>query len=254
MIIIGSQALKYWYPNLPREPKDLDVILHDGETEKSLKLVLNYSKIEFLENPILLKWHKQTSKYLSPDMLLTLKASHIFWDINWEKHIFDIQFLNDKGHRIIKDLFYELYDFWNNYHSKNKRSDLKMTSADFFDNAVKCKYDHDFLHTLLKETPTYTKILKDGEDVDVSEEKFEKLTFDEKCSLVQEEVYVMAYERLFKREYRHAYSWMLKKFIISHAPIWEAIFIIENFKHLYKPKFNYVQQINSKLEELCKLI
>jgi len=182
-----------------------------------------------------------------PNDIYTLKASHIFWDINWSKHIFDIQWLKAKGCEIDIPLFYRLYEYWNTYHSKNKRSDLKMNGKDFFNNAVKCPYDHDYLHTLLVSEPTFMKILKDGEEVDVSEEKFNLLSFEEKLSLVREEVYVMAYERLWGRHYANAYTWMLKKFILSHAPVWEAIFIIENYTLLSKPHINYVQLINNKI-------
>lgn len=170
----------------------------------------------------------------------------MFWDINWEKHLFDIQFLKDKGCEVELDLFYRLYEFFNEYHSKNKRSDLKMTASKFFDNAVMCEYDHDWLHTLIKNPPTFTKVLI-GE-VEVSEEKFNSLSFDEKCDLVREEIYVMAWERMPKVDYRKAYSRMMKKFIISHAPIWEAIFILDNFKHLYKPNFNYFKTLENGIK------
>lgn len=242
MILIGSTAIKKLYPDFPRNPKDTDYAINERNT-------VSDKSIEYLYNPVLFS---ENIKELNGNQLLTLKASHLFWDINWDKHMFDCQFLIKKGHKIEQDLFYKLYGFWNEYHGSNKRSKLNMSSFDFFNNVVKCPYDHDWLHTLLKEYPTYKKILKDNEEVDVSEEKFNVLTFEEKKSLVVEEVMVMSFERKFHKDYRHSYSIMLKKFIISHAPIWEALWIIENYISLIKPEFDYFKLLNQKIENYGK--
>ena len=184
----------------------------------------------------------------SPDVLYTLKISHVIgWDIKWEKHMFDIQFLKKKGCLLDRNLFERLYKFWNLQNSINNRSNLDMSAKDFFNNALKTP--HDYYHTLLNPTPIYTKILKDGAEVDVSEEKFNKLTFEEKCDLVREEVMVMAYERYKNVNYMSAYSKMLKKFIINHSPLWEGLFIIENFIILHKPLFNYFKTISDKINK-----
>jgi hypothetical protein len=159
--------------------------------------------------------------------------------------MFDVQFLNKKGCKLNMDLFNDLYKFWNTIHGKDKRSNLDMTANEFFDNAVKCSYSHDWLHTLIQNPPTYTKILK-GE-VDVDEEKFNNLSFEDKCNLVREEVYIMAFERFKNLDYRIAYSKMLKKFIMNHAPIWEAIFIIENYVELHKSKINFLKHLENEI-------
>jgi hypothetical protein len=162
--------------------------------------------------------------------------------------MFDIQFLKSKGCEIDKDLFYKLYNYWEKIHGKNKRSDLNMNSSEFFNNAINTP--HDYFHTILNETPIYTKILKDNEEVDVSEEKFDILSFEDKCDLVREEVMVMAYERYNKSlDFVSAYSKMMKKFITNHAPMWEAIFIIENYITLHRPKYNYFSKISEHLNK-----
>lgn len=250
MVIIGSQAIRYWFPDFKREPKDIDVI-SDDSWEKELLLVVEGKKVETLDNPIILKYHKDFNIYLNPNMLYTLKMSHLFWDINWEKHMWDVHFLKSKNCVLDLELFYELYDYWNDYHGKNKRSDLKMSASDFFDNAIKCPVPHDDLHLLIKNPPTFTKVLV-GE-VEVGEDKFNQLSFEEKCDLVTEEVMIMAYERFQNLDYRIAYGRMLKKFILSHAPLWEAIFIIENYPLLLKPKFNYIKHINDELERIKQI-
>jgi hypothetical protein len=233
MLLIGSTAIKHHFPDFPREPKDIDY----ATTEKRD----NQKGIEYLYNPII----GDMEGIASPDILYTLKVSHIIgWDIKWDKHMFDIQFLKKKGCKIDKELFERLYNFWNSHHGLNKRSNLDMSAEDFFNNALKTPHDH--YHNLLNPVPVYTKILKDGSEVDVSEVKFNLLTNEEKYDLVREEVMVMAYERFRKtRNYMVAYTKMLTKFITTHAPIWEALFIIENYVPLHKPLFNYYKTIDN---------
>jgi hypothetical protein len=182
-LVIGSTAIKYYYPDFPRDPKDLDIV-SDRTYRKD--------NIEYLYNPVLPKY--QQSGYLSPNFMLTLKVSHLFYDINWEKHMFDVQFLIKKGCTIDMQLFNELYEFWQEYHPKNTRSNLDMSAKDFFDNAITSidGLSHDELHLLINPNPTFQKILI-GE-VLVSEDKFNDLSFEDKCNLVYEEVEIMAYE------------------------------------------------------------
>ena len=243
-MIIGSNVIKYYFPDFPREPKDYDIVAFDTYEKQDLIRIykdVKHCKVEVLINPVLVNWFKNakgsTPGYCPINELYTLKMSHVFWDINWEKHMWDIQWLKEKGCALIKPLFFELYDYWNSYHGTNKRSNLKMSSDEFFDNAVNFPIAHDDLHLELvkhpyfkNEPPTYTKILI-GE-VEVCENKFNNLTELEKFNLVFEEVAVMAIERYGNLFYKIAFNKMLKKFIISHAPIWEAIWIIENHKLL----------------------
>lgn len=235
-LIIGSTAMKYYYPDFPRIPKDLDIVSDRTYSENG---------IEYLYNPVLPKY--QESGYLLPDLLLTLKVSHLFYDIKWEKHMFDVQFLLKKGCKINMQLFEELYAFWQEYHPKNHRSNLNMSAKEFFDNAIEPVegLSHDELHLLINPNPTFQKVLI-GE-VLVSEDKFNNLSFEDKCNLVYEEVEIMAYERYRHMNHMIAYSKMLKKFIISHAPIWEALFIIENYILLHKARQNFIEKINNQL-------
>lgn len=231
-MLIGSKAIKHWFPDFNREPNDEDRIVND------IQLSGKVGNIEYLYNPIL-----PFEEICSPNNLLTLKMSHIFWEVGWEKHMWDIQFLLKKGCTYDIDLFYKLYSFWNKI-KQNKRSNLQMSANVFFTNAVNYPVSHDDLHYLLKETPTFTKVLI-GE-VEVGEDKFNLLSFEEKLSLVEEEIMVMAFERYQGLDYRVGYYKMLKKFIINHAPMWEALFIIKNFIVLSKPSFDYFTFLNNK--------
>lgn len=252
-MIIGSEAIKYWFLDFPRDPKDLDII---GDYELT---ITTDKKVERLENPILLNYYKGGSKYLPPDLLFTLKISHCFWDLengSWSKHMWDVQWLKEKGCKFIPELFYQLYDYWNIVHGKNKRSKLDMSAEEFFDNVVNFPIDHDYLHELLVKhdyfegnEPTYKKILKDGADVDVSEEKFNKLTEKEKFNLVIEEVMIMGFERYGDMYYKKAFGRMLKKFILSHCPIWEGIWIIQNHKELMTNiPFDYFTHLKQEIK------
>lgn len=245
-IIIGSTAIKHWFPDFPREPKDLDIIVNVPS------MWTKEVGVEYLENDIIymMYQHLVEDSYLTPDALYTLKISHLVgWDLNWEKHMWDVQWLKSKGCQFIPNLFYDLYDYWNTIHSKNKRSDLDMTAEEFFDNAVNFYMGHDELHYVLTEVPTFTKVLKDGKEVEVCEDKFNALSFEDKCLLVSEEVMVMAYERYQFLGFQQAYSKMLKKFILNHAPLWEASFIVQNFVELHKPKFNYFKHLENGINK-----
>ena len=226
MIIIGSHAIKHFYPDFPREPKDLDYACKQENPQ--VKIVPDNMRVEYLYNPVITKYVGEEEVYLNPDLLLTLKASHLFWDINWDKHMFDVQFLLKNGHTINRKIFYELYDFWNEYHSKNKRSDLNKSKEDFFTNAINYdEHEHDELHLLINPVPMYTMLLAEGKEVELDENKFYPMTHRQKCAVVYEETMVMAYERYKKLGYLRAYSRMLKKFIREHAPMYVALFAIE---------------------------
>ena len=149
MLIIGSTALKHHYPDFKREPKDLDIAI---PTEKGYR---NMKGIEYLYNPIIFEY--QYEGYLRPELLLSLKISHLFWNTNWEKHIFDIQFLLNKGIKYDLNLINKLIEFWKVYLPKIRRSNLVLSKEEFFTNGVNEDTEqHDYIHTILNPIPTYT--------------------------------------------------------------------------------------------------
>lgn len=246
-LIIGSSAIKYHFSNFKREPKDIDYAVDvesvDRKTEGSK---IDNKNVEYLYNPIIFKYVDANQLYATPSQILTIKMSHISWNINFKKHMFDIQFLLENGVEYDKKLYDELYNFWlelKGRKGKYRRSDLTLSSEEFFDNAIDT--DHDNLHLLLTDVPTYTKILKDGCEVEPCEMKFNNLSFTEKMSVIEEEVMVMAYERFRDKQYRIAYEMMLEKFTTGHAPIWQLLFIIFNYKKLRTPSFNYYKKIEA---------
>lgn len=250
MILIGSKAIKHWFPDFPREPKDTDYVINEYEHFDVIKT----EGVEYLKNKVLtdlIKTEFDQIKVPDPNILCTLKASHLCWDINWDKHMWDLQFLLKKGCEIDEDLFWKLYEFWNKYHGKNKRSDLKMSKDDFFTNAI--NYDtmeHDEVHKLINPIPIYTLVLKDGAEVELDENKFYSLSYEQKLDFVREEIYVMAFERYKNLKYKQAYHKMLKKFIISHAPSFSLLFILKNYVHLQRNNFNFIKHIQNELQSI----
>lgn len=238
-LIIGSTAIKHYYPDFPREPKDIDIIVlekqkRDGETE-------------YLQNPIILKYQKDG--YLKPELMTSLKVSHLLWDINWEKHMFDLQFLLYKGHNWDLNIVRELREYWHEVLPKVRRSKLEQSKEEFFTNNVNMDTnEHDYLHTLIAKIPAYTKILKDSCEVELDENKWNTLSFEEKCDVVQEEAYVMAYERWKHLNYRIGYKRQLVQNIQKHYPEFIAFFAIQNYIKLEKPKFNYLKKIENELQ------
>jgi len=234
-VIIGSTALKHYYPDFKRVPKDLDYAV-DTEIKS------NDKNIEYLYNPIIFKYLPVNYlEYCNPFILLNLKISHLFWDINWEKHMWDVQFLLNKGEYILPVVVSDFRDFWSKYLPKIHRSDLRATKDDFFTNAVnKSVNEHDLLHEKLVDYPTYKKILKEGCDVELDESKWNYLSFDEKCNVVYEETSVMAFERYNPELYwKKAFNRQLKDNIIKHFPQYIALFAIENYIKLSNPQLNY---------------
>lgn len=244
-VIIGSTAIKHHFPDFNRIPKDLDIaVLNEHEYKGK-----SNPGLEYLYNPVICKY--TNSDYLEPNLLLTLKLSHAFWNIKWEKHVFDIQFLLSKGCVYDIDILNELRQFWDNYLPKIRRSNLNMTKEDFFTNAVNENVNqHDIYHTYITDIPMYTKILKDGCEVEVSEEKFNLLSHEDKLKIITEECSVMAYER-YRNDlpYYIAYRKQLKDCLIKHFPQFVALYGLTHFKDLAKYKIDYYTLIDNGIKQ-----
>lgn len=239
-IIIGSTAMKHWFVDFNREPKDLDIVVSSSRT--------NEPGIEYHLNPHLLSI--ETEPYITPNNMLTLKVSHMFWDNNWEKHMWDIQFLLTKGAAFDYNNYKVFREYWEGVLPKIRRSDLAMTKEDFFTNSVNEDTEqHDELHYMLNTEPMFTKLLKDGCDVELDESKWHKLSYGDKCNVVYEEVIIMMLER-YNRRWQHAYVGQLKDNIIKHFPEYIALFAIFNYPNLeLLPKHYDIKPLLTKLKK-----
>lgn len=236
-VLIGSRRILQLFPDFYRQSKDIDFAFI-GETYRE-------DNTEYLNNPVLINYLKENN-LLECDLniLYTLKCSHLIRNVAWNKHYNDIKWMKRKGAKLIYSLFIDLANQWLNFFSI-KRSNLSLEDKEFFNNALKTGVDHDYLHTLIENPPTYLKVLKEGKSVEPCEIKFNLLSFDDKIKLVKEEVMVMAWERYREDPYQIAYTKMLKKFIKDHAPLFEVAFILENYDSVCKIDFNYISVIDN---------
>ena len=124
MLIVGSKALKHYYPTFPRSVNDIDLIgfkkdaqiliklldpLTIKETQHTILLknisnkthVYDTDNVEVLlaDNSESLKSYLEYDKdniYASKEVLYSLKKSHIHFPIKFRKHIHDYCFLNEE--------------------------------------------------------------------------------------------------------------------------------------------------------------
>lgn len=234
-LIIGSTALNYFYPEC-RKPHDLDLMSYTSRMERGFE---NYWFDESSE--LILELNKD-DKYIDPNLLLTLKLSHLAYDINFSKHINDTLFLKDKEHKVNKDLYDKLVKFWIKSPSHGaKWAKLDgATSKSFFEDKVTRKFNHDSLHETVShyERPLYERILKEPGKVACSEIKFNQLDYEDKIKLVKEEIYVTALERFiipldFKCSVGSSYMKSLKKLCTTMSGAgWFKFFLLDNYKNL----------------------
>lgn len=237
MILTGSRAIISHFPDFKRECKDFDYITDVIPTKKE-------KNTEYHIIPILYDLYA-SNLVLPPDVIYTLKCSHISHDIKWDKHIYDIQFLKSKGCKIDKKLFYNLYSFWNTYHKEIRRPDFNMNNSEFFSDKVERLYHHDDLHEIIKYTdsPLFNLIKIDKSKAEIDENIFSNTDFETQLKIVREESYVIALERfLIPKVISNpisAYSRALKSLITRLSPIWLVLFIVDNYTTLSKPDIEY---------------
>lgn len=245
-LITGSTALKYWFPDFPREPKDLDII-------SSEKINENTKDIEYhwLDGFQYILDRNTFSICVYPNFLYTIKVSHAAWDIYWDKTMFDIKFLQEKGFKLDNELYNILYKHWEIIHSK-KKIKVKGYSEDFFNNNVTRKMNHDEVHQLVKfynKGPIHEVIRKDKKDVACNKELWDTLSNDDKIKCCLEEIYVFALERYTNFPPKTAFNKALKHLITKSTKGWFNLFLIENFSELiYYDKSKYFIYYNKYKE------
>ena len=267
MILIGSRALKYWYPDFPlREDADWDIICKESDRY-------------LFEDLPRFEWHDQYS--LNNDMLdytttsvdaITLpngvsilvatlgelaliKRSHLWRDYQWDKHITHYNkylrqhLLDDTLSKLLlKDrvkLTKEAYPQGN--------PNLNQSNEDFFDDAVKKVYDHDYIHELAAyyDKPLYTKLKRDDSKAWCEKDLWEALSLEDKRKCVAEECFVIATERFLVRNnwdysYKGAYLTALKKVCTTLTSGWFRDFAIDNHPEIMAlfdaNKLNFIKE------------
>lgn len=247
-LIYGSTAIKYWYPDYSKIPKDLDVITN--KEFKSSKEIEYYWMKEFeylTENK---DW-----RYVDPNSLLTIKLSHLSYDINWDKHMKDVIFLKSKGCIIDLKFYKILMKWWEKVHWKSKVN-LNKINSEFFQKKITRKFDHDWLHEQVAfyDRPLHESIREDLDSPQCSEKLFAALTSKKKLECALEELYVLTLERFIFVDkplpLNFAKTKMLKQMITSTTKWWFNLFLKENFSEILKIKPNHINIIIKKLWKL----
>jgi hypothetical protein len=237
MLIIGSEALRHYFEDFDRKPKDIDIAVQD----KSKRI---NSTLEYLYNPVILKY--QQGGYLKPEYMLNLKVSHLFWNISWDKHMWDVQFLLSKGYEIDYSMCKELYNFWNGNIHRKRHINFNKSKEEFFNLPKEAGLEHDEIHRIINPEPLYLKVLQGEVKVDIN--LLDKLNYDDKFNLFKEEIYVMGFERYRNLpSYRHVQRKMIKHYIVNNAPFKGGLFVIENYIKYLGLRFDFIAFINNTI-------
>jgi len=237
-IIFGSTAIKHWFPDF-REPKDLDVI--DTELD-----YLKYPKgsNEVFNSPTLSTLAPQ--EYLGKDLLLTIKIAHLSWDIKWDKHMADVQFLLSKDCKLDRVFYHFIFNDFQNVHGK-KQVHMDVPETDFFTQSITRSIPHDELHELVKlsSEPMHKLIREDLSKPYCSESLFNQLSEDERLMCAVEEVFVIALERYSDYPIKISRYKALKQLITSMTTGWFNIYLIVNFKKIMEFPLDKLKEIRN---------
>jgi hypothetical protein len=141
-----------------------------------------------------------TSQYLSPNLLYTIKTSHMAWELKngkWWKHLKDLVFMKSKGCSIDQEVFDACYKHWETLHGNKSHISLNKATEMFFKDGVRREFDHDYLHDYFKitEKPAYQYILTTDDSPLCSYEKFCELDTQLQYYTCLEEMFVVSCER-----------------------------------------------------------
>ncbi len=251
-MIIGSTALKHWFPDLPREPADLDEWVESSEP--------NTRKRETHWHPIfgdIIRVHGNPV-YAPPNLLLTIKMSHAPWsDVHWDKTMSDIGFLQRKGAQMDWWSYRRLYSHWEQVFGA-KRAYLSKDNDAFFDDGVKRVYVHDDLHRAVAfyGSPLYEKLKPDLGKASCSADLFTALNREDQVKCIQEEAFVVALERFlipcdFAMSSYAAYRQALKLLATQMTKGFFARAILTYWLDLSpKPSYDFVSQFKSNLNHI----
>lgn len=254
-LIIGSTAARHWWPDFPRPAKDLDYFAKDPEAQG----LWSDRRGDVFWDQRMLRWmcsrQWNGSSFATPDELYTIKVSHSYWVLNngsWDKHIFDILWMQKRGCKLDQYLHDMLYECWEDKHGR-KKVNLQMEADDFFADVVNRLYDHDSIHESVAygDHARYLDVLRDGATVDIDMAKVKALPFDDKVKLYREEIAATALERIiipseYKESPGRAWKWALRRTITSLTKGWSAQFLVENLIHFVTPDSYVTRHLNNK--------
>lgn len=251
MILIGSGALAANGYNV--KVNDLDVIANEEEKWGVETFIhgghkLEFHDVNFMNNADVQRLFTAgtvtigdiTFPYANLSGLAALKRSHLWRDHFFEKHM--AQYNHFQMGEYVKNLSEEELEFMKERTRLTKEAfpqgnpRLNQSNEDFFDDAVKKLYDHDYLHELVAfgGAPVYTMMKRDVDKAWCEKDMWDVLPHEHKVQCVAEETYVIAMERFlipkdWKASYKGAYSKALKKVCTTLTSGWFRDFAIDNY-------------------------
>lgn len=210
-VLVGSRALAYWLPEFtPRENADWDFLMGDEGSVNDLDLQFPRLEVHWFNelnnydvvNEFRVKTPEFDYNVMSLEGLALMKRSHLWRAYNFDKHI-------TMYHKYLAP-----YARWDDptwckllkerikltkqaYPQRNPS--LDQTNKDFFDDAVKKVFDHDWIHELVAyyDRPLFERLKYDDKFDKAWCEKdlWEQFTPEDKNRCVAEEAHVIACER-----------------------------------------------------------
>ncbi len=129
-LIFGSQAARFWFPDFPRNPADLDIMSKEPKMSKDVQHYWWPTFEEIIDR-------NKDEKYLDPEFLLVIKMAHARWDIHWNKTLSDILFFKKKGIKADPEIYRKLVKDFTETHKKKWATLKGKDSETFFQDAVK---------------------------------------------------------------------------------------------------------------------
>lgn len=196
----------------------------------------------------------QTFLIPSAEALYTIKISHSFWDIKWDKTMWDISFFQSNDIKIIPEFYKALYKGWEQIRGR-KPANLNKSNDDFFTATVDRKYNHDDLHraTCYYDRPIYELCKYDLSMAKIDKDLFDRLDLDKKIKMVKEEAYAIALERyMIPRDFEFnkelAYKRSLQKLVTSLSKGWFPEFIVLHWNMIKTLDYDYVKEFKKRIK------
>lgn len=252
-LLVGSRALEFWGVGFTANPlSDWDIICPEEDRYMYQDEKVDTSFLTDLNNAEIVERFstKETVRVGDYDVpvcslpgLAVLKRSHLWRDYKWDRHITQYHFcFGAYGLEILlapyEDIAKERQELTIKAYPQGNPN-LNQSNEEFFNDAVKKKFDHDWLHELVayERRPMYTKLKKPGKaDLAWCEKDLweNDLSFHQKLQCVAEETTVIACERFmipndWNYGYRRAYAQALKKVCTTLCSGWFRDFAIDNY-------------------------
>ena len=265
-VLVGSRALNFWYPEIKvNTSTDWDLICNnthefnfDNVERHDVNSLNNLAMTDYISFEQITLPDGQKASVMNLVGLAIMKRSHLWRDLKFDRHIAmylharldkEIKMIQNEPTRYAKELF----DLNNRIKLTMKEypqghPNLMQSKDDFFDDAVKKKYDHDLLHDLVAklsfdDVPVYTHLLKYEGMAYCCKDKWNALNHHMQIRAVLEEATVIAIERFMipnNWQYieKRAMLKALQKICTTLCSGWFRDFSIDSYKEclegLYK--------------------